>query len=257
MSGITFLSENLIDAAELTITTGAANAQFPLENIKIESTTKKFRSVGNTVVIEVDLLQTRTIDTIALVGDAVEGLQLTALSVKTATTNDFSMATPINITLSNIYNMGYEFITPVSHRYVELTLTGNGSFAELNNIFIGEKINLEFNSFSISSFRYRNNDNSEAKFNTYGQKFTDIYNFTKRLVGTLDYCTRDEVEILDEMFLYHGRHKPLWIILDPDSAAMEDGEYKLAMYSYMEKMPSWTAVGGQLFNASIELDQVI
>ena len=257
MSGINFLSENLVNESTLSITTGVANSQFPLDNIKQESTTKKFRSTGNTVVIEVDLGQTREIDTIAIVGHAVDGLGVTALSVKTSVTSDFSGSTPIPITLTQEFNMGWEFITSVNHRYVELTFTGTGSFCEVSNIFIGKRINLPLNSFSIASFRYRQDDRSETRFNDYGQQFSNILNFQKRLVGTIEYCTKAETETLDEMFLEHGRHEPLWVILDPDSDAMNNGAYKLTVYGYMEKMPSFNAVGGQLFNTSMEVNQVI
>lgn len=257
MSGINFLSENLVDTATLTLTTGTANAQYPLSNVQNDSTTQKFRSTGNTAVIEFDLGQTRDIDTIAVVGDATDQLQITTMSIKTSVTNDFTGATAIPITLSQEFNIGFEFITEVTHRFVEVTLTGNGSFTELSNIFIGKRINLPQNSFAIRSFRYRHDDLSQNRFNDYGQQFTNILPFRKRLVGTIEYATKAEQDSLDEMFLRHGRHKPLWIILDPDSDAMTDGKFKLSQYSYMEKMPSWNAVGGQLYNAGMELNQVV
>lgn len=257
MSGINFLSENLVDNASLSITTGSANAQFPLLNLQQETTTKVFRSTGNTVVIELDFGQTRDIDTIAIVGHAVNGLNVTAVSVKTSVTQDFSLSTANVLDISQEYNFGFKFISEVSHRYAQVTLTGNGSYAELSNIFIGKRLNLPLNSFSISSFTYRNEDRSESQYNEYGQKFNNILNFQKRLAGTMEYCTKTEVEQLDEMFLYHGRHNPLWIILDEGSNAMNSGKYKLSMYGYMEKMPSWRADGGQLFTAGIEMDQVI
>lgn len=257
MSGVNFLSENLVDNATFTITTGAENAQYPVSNLLNESTTQKFRSVGNSVVIELDLGVTRDIDTIAVVGDTTVGLGITAMSVKTSVTNDFTGATAIPIALSSEYNIGYEFITEVTHRFVEITLTGTGSYAEISNIFVGKRINLPQNSFSIRSFRYRHNDLSQTRTSDYGQQFTNILPFQKRLVGTIEYCTKAEMDELDDMYLRHGRHKPLWIILDPNSDAMIDGAYRLAQYSYMEKMPSWNAVGGQLYNTSLELNQVV
>lgn len=257
MSGINFLSENLADDSTDTITTGSANAQYPLANLKNESTTQKFRSTGNTVVIELDLGATRDIDTIAVVGDTTTGLGITAMSVKTSVTNDFSLSTPIAITLNSQYNIGYEFITEVTHRFVEITLTGSGSYAEISNLFIGKRLNLAQNSMSIRSFRYRHKDQSQIRISDYGQQFANILPFQKRLVGTIEYCTKAEMDELDDMYLRHGRHKPLWIILDPDSDAMIDGAFRLAQYSYMEKMPSWNAVGGQLYNTSLELNQVV
>lgn len=257
MAGINFLSENFTDVADLTITTGAANAQFPLSNIQNVSTAKKFRSTGNTVVIEFDLQQTRDIDTIAIVGDATAQLGVTAVSVKTAVTNDFSGSTPIPITLSSEHNIGYEFITEVSHRFVEVTLTGTGSYVELSNIFIGKRINLTQNSFSISSFRYGYDDNSDVRQNRYGQAFIDELPLRKKLGGTIEFCTKSEQETLDDMFIKHGVHEPLWVIVDPNSDGMNVGQYKLAMYSYLEQVPEWSASGGQTYNASLDLRQVV
>jgi hypothetical protein len=246
-----------MDDATLSITTGAANAQYPLSNLKLESTTRKFRSTGNTVVVEVDLLQTRDIDTVAVVGDATTTMGFTALTVKTSVTNDFSLSPAIPISLESEQNIGFEFFTEVSHRYVQLSFTGNGSYAEVSNIFIGKALNLPLNSFSINSFRYRHEDMSSNQFNDYGQQYSHVRSYQKRLVGTIEYCTKDEQEELDTMFLRHGRHSPLWVIVDPSNEAMNDGRGKLSMYSYMEKMPSWNAVGGQLYNAALELNQVI
>ena len=257
MSGINFLSENLVDDATLSITTGVENAQFPLENLKNESTTNKFRSVGNTVVIEVDLQQTRDIDTIAVVGDATATFQITAMSVKTSVTTDFSGSTLIPITISAENNIGYEFITEVAHRFVEITLTGTGTFAEISNVFIGKRINLIQNSLSIQSFTYRNEDDSSIQRSDFGQKFINIFPFKKRIAGTIQYCNKSEQETLDNMYLRHGRHSPLWMIVDPGSAAMNDGQFKLAIYGYLEKMPGWNAVGGQLYNTSLEMEQAI
>ena len=257
MSGINFLSENYMDSASLSITTGAANAQFPLSNLQIDTTAKKFRSTGNTVVIVADLGQLRDIDTVALVGDTTDTFQVTALSVKTSATNDFTLSTPIAISLSSEFGIGYEFITSVNHRYVEFTFTGNGSFAEVSNIFIGERVNLAFNSLSIDSFRYRHDDLSQIKRSDFGQKFINEFPFQKKIVGTIKFCTKAEQDELDTIFLRHGRHDPLWMIVDPNSDAMTDGQFKLAIYGYLEKMPSWNAVGGQLYNAGIEMKQVV
>jgi len=257
MSGITFLSENLVDDAVLSITTGAANAQFPLTNIQLATTTRKFRSTGNTVVVLFDLLQTRDIDTVALVGDNTTNLEVTAATFKTSVTTDFSLSPVNTIALSAEFNIGYVSITQVSHRFVEMTFTGSGSFAEVSNIFIGAQLNIPLNSFSIASFTYRHDDLTQNQFNDYHQQFSDVFPYQKRLAGTMEYCTQSEQDNLDEMFLRHGRNSPLWVIIDPDSEAMTDGQFKLAMYGYMEKMPTWNAVGGRLYNASIEMNQVV
>lgn len=257
MSGINFLSENLTDNATFSLTSGTENAQFPLTNLVNNSTTKKFRTVGNSAVMVIDLLQTRTIDTFALVGDATGSLGVTAVSIKTSVTLDFSSSTAIPIDLSSEHNIGYAFITSVSHRYVEVTMTGNGSYIELSKIFVGERINLPEISFTLDSFRYGYRDLSNVQNNDYGQRFIDKRNKVKRLQGTLDFATLSETETLDDMFLRHGISEPIWIVLDPNSDAMNDGEFRLAMYAYMDDMPEWGAQGGKQYSADMKLSEVI
>lgn len=257
MAGINFLSENYLDSAVLTLTTGTENAQFPLSNVKNVSTARKFRSVGNTVVIEIDLQQTRTIDTVAISGDATNQFGLTSASIKTSVTNDFSMSTPTSIDLSATENIGYAFVTQVSHRYVELTLNGTGSFAELGALFVGQRINLTQNSLSTGSFKYKKGDKSKVSTNRYSQRFIDQLPLVKSISGTIEYATKDEQEILDDMFAYHGINRPLWMIVDSESSAMNDGKYKLSIYGYLTGSPTWSAVGGQLYNADITMEQVV
>lgn len=257
MSGINFLSDNQVDYGTFTITTGAANSQFPISNLQLAPTSKKFRSTGNTVVFEIDLGTNRNLDTVAVVGDASGDFGITAMSIKTSLTTDFSLSPQIDVDLSSEHNIGYKFFTAVAHRFVEVSLTGTGSYAELSNVFIGERLNIPQNSISIGSFRYENNDRSDVKENEYGQKFINGRNKQKSIGGTIQYCTKDEFEFLDDMFLYHGVTKPVWMILDPDDFAMNDSSFRLSLYAYFDKIPVWSASGGQTYNCTIKLDQVV
>jgi hypothetical protein len=254
--GINFLSENLVDSANVSLTTGTENAQFPLENIKNDATAVKFRSLENSIVIEFDLQQTRTIDAVALHGDTNGTLGLTTASVKTSLTTDFSSSVAQNIPLSGDNLIGYLFFdTPVDHRYVELTLTGTGSYAELSNIFIGERINLPFQNLSIGSFDYGQQDKSSGQENDYGQRFINKRNKLKYLAGNIDFATKDEQQTLDDMFTRHGTSEPLWMIVDEDGASINDGEFKLTIYGYLSERPGWSASGGQTYNTSVKVNQ--
>lgn len=258
MASLIFLSDNYIDDANITLTTGTENAQFPLRNIKNTATVKKFRSIENSVVLRIDLQQTRTINSIALCGDATQSLGLTAASVRFSLTTDFTGFTPVNITLDAQYGMGYNFWeNDMSYRYVEITFTGTGVFCEVSNIFIGERLELEQNQLSIGSFGYGYRDKSTVTSNDYGQKFINKRNTVKYIAGDVEHANRAEQEILDNMFIYHQRHNPLWMFVDRNSEGMADGAYKLSIYGYMEDSPDWKASGGRHFNAHIRLDQVV
>jgi hypothetical protein len=257
MSGLSFLSENLTDTATFSMTTGTENAQFPLENLKNDSPSVKFRGVGSTSVIVIDLLVTRDINYVAVAADPLESFQITSASFKTSATTNFSLSPSYSIDLSMEQTIGFKNITEVSHRYVELTLIGSGGFTELGKIFVGKAINIPLNSVSIDSFKYSIKDKSVIRQNKYSQKFIDVINQVKTLSGTIQYCTKDEQEELDDLFIRHGQAYPLWIILDENSEAMNEGKFKLTMYGYFETDPSWSADGGQLYTASMEMSQAI
>lgn len=254
--GINFLSENLLVGSNFSLTTGTENAQFPLENIRNDAAAVKFRSLENNVVIEFDLQQLRTIDAIALGGDTNGTLGLTSASVKTSLTTDFSSSIAQNIPLSGSELIGYLFFdTPVDHRYVELTLSGTGVYVELSNIFIGERIELMYQNLSISSFNYGQDDKSDVDENDYGQRFINKRNKIKYISGDINFATKDEQEILDNMFTRHGVSEPLWMIVDQNGEAMNDGIFKLAIYGYLPTRPNWSASGGRTYNASVRVDQ--
>ena len=255
--GITFLSDNLVLDAELSLTTGSENIQFPLKNLQNVSTARKFRSDGNDVVIVIDLQQTRSFNAIAVMGDATGQFGITNMSFKTSVTTDFSMSTAQTIPYNASQNMGYLFFTTEARRYVEITFTGSGSFVEVGAIFLAERIELPQNNLSTGSFKYINRDPSKVSKNRYSQRFIDELPLVKMLSGALQYCTVEEQFELDELFIKHGIHEPLFMVVDQDGAGMTEGQYKLSIYGYITKTPQWSASGGQLWNTSIEVEEAI
>lgn len=257
MAGLNLLSDNYYMAGSKSLTTGTENAQFPLTNLDNHSPSVKFRSTGNTVVIEIDLLQTRNIDTLAMACDPTEIFGITSATFKTAVTNDFSGSPVYNFTVYPEQNMALAYITEVDHRFVEITLTGQGSYVELGHIFIGARTHIEQNNLSISSFGYGYRDNSDIETNEYGQKFINEKNLQKTLRGTLEFCIKSEQETLDEIFIKHGEHEPLWLIVDKDGNAINGGESKLSLYGHFSSVPEWSAAGGQTYNATLEVLEAI
>ena len=255
MGAINFLSENLADQAVVSLDTGTENAQFPLTNLQNDATAVKFRSNENSIVIVFDMQQTREIDTFALHGDLNSTLGMTAASFRTSLTTDFTSSPVYPVTLSAENLIGYSFITQVEHRYAELTLTGTGSFAEVSKVYIGKRIELLQQNLSISSFRYGNIDLSSSSVNDYGQRFVDKRPKQKTLGGNIEFAIKSEQESLDEMFLRQGTSAPLWMIIDQNSEAMNDGAFKLAIYGYFDRTPTWTASGGQTYNTSLTVIQ--
>lgn len=258
MAGIHFLSENQIDNATLSITTGAANAQFPLSNIQNDSPSIKFRSTGNTVVILADMTTTRTVDAMSIVGDPTGTFGVTAVEFKFSLTTDFSGSTAHNATLNSENNFGFKLLTSAeTARYAQITLTGTGSFSELSNVFVGEAINLTNMNLSIPSFNYGHDDQSTIKTNRYGQRFIDTRNKIKNIAGSLEFLNATEQDQIETMIRAKALSKPLWIIVDSAGVSATDAEYKFSMYGYLTDMPEWSAAGNFHYNTSISMQEAI
>lgn len=256
MSSLTFLSENFVDDSTVSVLTGDTDAQFPVENIKDIRTTKVFRSVSNTVEIQIDLLVTQTIDSFAIVGSSVDGLGFTSLVIKGSGSTDFSGSTPITIDLNAENNIGFKLFDAVPFRFWKLEFTGTGSFTEVSNIFLGAKEQLGTNSFSLSSFRYKNKDNSRIRRNSFNQPFIDKRARIKEIQGRIQHMNQTEYSIVNDIIVRHGTTEPIWILNDPEGCSAEDGEFVFSFYGLLTAMPSISYSGYGLYNASLNLEQI-
>lgn len=256
MSQLTFLSENFVNDASLSVITGTEDAQFPVDNIKDIRTTKVFRSTDNTVEIQVDLLVTQAIDSFAIVGNSAEGLGFTALTIYGSASTDFSLSTPIVIDLNAENNIGFKLFDEVPFRFWKLEFTGTGSYTEVSNIFLGKKEQFTENSFSINSFRYSNDDISRVRKNSFNQPFVDRRARIKNINGRLLHMNADEYDIVNEIIVRHGTTEPIWIITDPEGCSATDAEFVFSMYALIRKIPNISSSGFGLYNASFTLEQI-
>lgn len=255
MAGINILSRNLVDNSDITIDTGTENAQFPLSNIYIDSPAKRTRFDETTVILIFDLQESTEIDSLAIHGDTNNILGITGATYRYSINTDFS-SSPVNTINLNSENLvGFDLLSnAVVCRYVELTLTG-GSFVEISNIFIGKRTYLPFQNITKTSFKFEYMDKSNIDVNDYGQVFVDKRNQIKSLSGSLDYCTPDEMDEIDEILKRHGKSSPFWIIVDENSESITDALYRLSIYGYSQKNPTWKKESGLLWSTSLTLIQ--
>lgn len=251
MSNIKFLSQNNVDNAVISLSEGSANAQYPIVNLKNESPSIKFQSNEPTVKIQFDMVTTTAVDHIA-----VTALGFVTANIRHSATTDFSGSPVIPLTVSSEFDMGIDTLTEVSARYWELELVGS-TVVSLGNIFIGKAVSLPYQNYSIGSFTYLHTDNSTIRGNEYGQNFIDVRNIQKKLRGKIEYANTEEMETLDDMFKFHGRHRPLWVIVDDQSAAVSDGLFRFSSYGYIQQFPTWQASGGQHYSCSMTIQEVI
>lgn len=252
-----FLTNNYLTNANISILSGGVNAQFPLINIKHPFTTKVFRSTTGPSEILVDLIQTRNVDSFAIVGNALSGLGVNSVSIYGSSTVDFTSSTEIEIDLSADYNTGFKFFESVAFRFWKISCTSTVDFVELSNIYLGSRTTITNNGLSLDSFSYKVEDNSEITENQYGQKFVDKRNKIESISGTFKFLNKDEYDQISDVYASHGKHTPLWVVLDPESNLSNNGKFIYTGNFYLTNDLSYTSSGPSLFDCSIALRQVI
>lgn len=259
MSYLTFGSNNLAVNSETvySLISGTENAQFPLTNLLHPFTTKVFRSVGDNVEILVDTKTSTTKNMFAVVGSSTGGFGFSSIRLFGSASSNFTTSTEYTIALSDKYNFGFVKFSNASFRYWKIVLVGNGDYAELSNIFLGEQYGFSTNTLSIAGFEFINEDNTKVTVNEYNQKFITTYNSVKRVSGDIDYINREEFDLLNYLFNTHGIREPIWMIYDETDSSAIDGKFIFSGYYYWKKSPSFKAVSGQLWKTSLDFEEVI
>lgn len=254
MSYVTFLTDNKILNANMTLSAGTENAQYPMTNIQHEFTTKVFRSNEGTVSIVFDLNEVSDIDMICLVGSSQDGMGFSTATIEGSATNVFT-GTPVNINISHIHNFAFKELDPQTYRYWKLTLVSSpGGYVEVSNIYLGKKTQLLNNNIS-QGFSYANSTKSKVAKNAYSQRFIDIYNTVKTLRGSIKFVNAEEFEILSDIHNKHGENYPLWFMLDvKGDMQIADSEYIFSGYFYMDDL-DWKHVALSLFDVNISLEE--
>lgn len=254
-----FLTNNLLEQANLSVTTGTINNQFPLNNLKHDHTSEFCRINGNTAKIVLDLGSISEVDIFCITGDAVEnGLGFTGCELRGSATTDFSGSTAHTIILNQEYNFGFKSFTAESFRFWEITLTGD-TYVDISNVFLGNKTILTNNGFSSKNFNYFFKDNSKISKNEYNQKFVDKKNKCKYIRGSINTLVTTEFDKLFDIYNNHSTTKPLWFLLDPEGNMPDtDSEWKFSGYMRFSQEFLYKMVIPGIYDISkVELEQNI
>lgn len=252
MSTSTFLPDNLLLDASLILSTGTANAQYPLNNIKSNFSTKVFRSNESSVSIVIDLLSTRQIDFIALRGNFIDGLGFNTATIEGSATLVFP-GSPTSLDLSQKHSFAFvDLGNYQSFRYWKLTLTGS-VYVEVANLFIGKKVQMSDNNIALG-MSYVQNTMQSVQTNQYGQRFIDTYNVAKILQGEINYCNETEFNQLNDIQISNGERTPIWFTLDSQDSMMTDSKYMFAGMFYLTDL-NWKQAAPGLWNTPITLTE--
>lgn len=257
MSRMKFYSYNWIvqDATELIIDDpDNLDSFFPLSNLKHSFSTKVFRSKDGVIDIKfiIDCKTNAPVDAVMIKGHCLDGLNINSVLLEGSGTLDFSSPGLSKIlTLNHEFNFGYNFFTEQSFRYYRITLNNTSDFCEIGNIFLGKSTYLENNNIDYN-WKFINLDRSKINENRYGQRFIDKLNSQKVIECIFNYLNKNEFETMNEIFEAHGKFKPLWIVIDPDSLIVNNFETFAGQF-YFDKKPEILNVAFGLFQASMSL----
>lgn len=253
-----FFINNYLDDADLEMISGTENAQYPLSNLKLNFTTKTFRSNESSCSILIDLKATRPVDSFIIVGNALGSFGLNSIKLYGSPTQDFGPSTERVVQFSAEHNVGYLLFSEAQEfRFWKLELVGVPSFVEVANFFIGQKATLADNGLSANTFRFRQIDLSQVSKNDYNQQFVDRRNKVTQISGEFQLLLKDEYDILLQVYNDHGNHTPIWVILDPDSCLSNNGRWLYTGFFWIVGDMDATLVPPQLFNIPLRLEQVI
>ncbi len=258
MSNLTFLSDNRVLEANLSMITGSVNAQFPLSNIQHDFTTKVFRSNEDSVEILIDLQQSAPINSFAIVGSSVSGMGFGDISIYGSPTTNFTGSTEIEIDVNANLNFGFKlWESQGSFRYWKIVINNTGGdYVELSNLYLGVRTELT-NGIDLNSFKYSQVDNSKISTNNYGQKFIDKYNKTKVLNGQIKFLNKSEFDTLNNLYIQHGKSTPIWVIVDPEGKMATDGQFLFSGMFYFEKDLQYESSGPFLYNVNLVFSEAM
>jgi hypothetical protein len=257
MSNVKFLSLNLCTQPTTVITASTAESFYPASNLKDPRTTKKFRSTASSANIVFDFITAEIINTIAIKADSLgAGFGFTGdLTLELNATDSWgSPAFTIDITPSELHNIGYETFANQEYRFARLVATGS-SYVELSNIFIGQYTQLANNNIDFG-WSYVNTDLSRITKNTYGQKFIDQKNFQKEISASFKLLNVTEFTTISDLYDLHGKTEPIWFIVDEGETIVDARERFINQFYFNGDLVFKNSAYG-LYDTSFALEEVI
>lgn len=233
-----FIWENMVLADGCTITASSANTNFPVANVRSTTRAKEWRSQTGQVTnqwVQFSFTSPVTITTAAVLWEqnnyklspsAQIQLQGSALS-------SFStVGVTVNLTLDNRQQMAYgQLTTNNSYQFWRIRIhdpSNSFDFVNIGHVFLGrEATHVKFpsNGFSMTW-----NNNSEVRWNSFGQRFSIEKPIQKQLEFSVNYMSEDERSELLEVY-WKARNKPIFVLLDPSELFFSNKDFWI--YGYL------------------------
>jgi hypothetical protein len=232
---------NLVNQDATLITANSENSLFPLSNLKDSRTTKEFRTQTGTTSAQVvfDFITTEPVTDVALVGNSVQGLNLSGtVTIEANITNTWGApAFSTTLTPSELYNFGHTSFTEQNYRFWRISFSNTSDFAGLSNIFIGKNLMADPFERNINfGWSYENRANTKFQQNRYNQRFFDKINKQQIIKASFSNLSKSDYEDLQDAFDLNGIDLPVWVVIDPDELFSSDKE-RFAGQFFINKIP--------------------
>ncbi len=260
MSNSKFMYFNLVDQATtgLSVVSGGQDSFYPLSNLQQPQACTTFRSTTGqlTSVILIDCGAASLANAFMAVGSSIGTLELTSVTIEANATTDFT--TPAFSTTVTDFdydnNICSHSFTDTTYRYWQITFEGGSSYVEVANVFLGESQSLTNNNIAIG-WTFQNVDRSDVSTGRYGQKYIDRINSQKLITASIRLLDKDEFDVINEMYEYCGRTRPVWLIIDPSELILNNKDF-FSGYFYFGQRPAFVNDFYALYSTEFVLEEV-
>jgi len=249
-------SYNLVNQEGTILTASSENAQFPVNNLKHDFSSKVYRSTTPSANVVIDILNPQPVDSVIVKANFELGRGFNGdLTIEANATDEWSSpAFTTTLSLNDEFNFGKVEFNTEEYRFWRVSGTGS-EYLELANLFIGQKIELTSNNIDYG-WTLSSNDNTKSKSNDFGQEFFDIYNIQRMITCSYKLVNKTEFDQLYAMFDYNKTYIPVWCIVDDNGIIINDKE-RFAGCFYFESIPSHKNSSFSLYDFSIKIKEVI
>ncbi len=261
--GITFSAYNLLEDAS-PIIVSSEKTTFPGTN-----TIEPFRSLEwQTLATDISDqyiiydLGYQASPTSLFITNEQRGIQLSQLaSIKLQASDDGNWTTPVvdqTITWNDQLITFYHATSLGHHRFWRLFIDDDNNpdnYLAIGNVYLGESLN--FNSTGLKlGWAYQVQDDSDRVLSDGGEAWFDKKAQKARYSFELEYMTKAERDLLEEIFFHVGQHRPFYIQLDPTNiVTSEDAEW--AIYCRFTSELKFTNPFLDAYSTTLTVEEVV
>lgn len=224
------ISKDLVNIA--TVTASSSEIYLPVTNIQNSLRSKPWRSTSKTDQwVMIDLGSAQDVDSVIILlpinGHKIySGNQTIKIQANDADSWD-SPSIDQALTLSGFDQLTHYFSTAVSYRYWRVTLTDSSAltdYLEIGKVILGKSESVQN---CENGFKVEYIDNTKLQKNDFGNVYADLYPTLRRFSMNYNALTTDTVDKLADIFLDHGNHTPLFMVLDETDTVLDKDRYSI------------------------------